>query len=279
MRDGDFGRTSDGGPHRCPESRAFLTGPDGRVTELRHAVGILRELVRGYRTLHFVGPCVTVLGSLRRDDDATCQLARAVGGAMARAGLTVMTGGGGGIAEAASRGAREAGGRTVGCTVESSPPQAASLYLDRELRLRYAFVRKALLVKYSVALVALPGGLGTLDEVFDVLTLSTRGDLRDFPIVLMGERHWRPLLDQIDAWVAREAPLDAVDRRSIVITDSPDEATRSVLRAAAHRFGIKLQPRRARRILGEHSLGGHSSRPRRYRFGRPVWPRPPERTP
>ena len=243
------------------ESRAFLTGPSGRLAELRHAVNIVRDLVRGCRTLHFVGPCVTVLGAPRSPEDgAVCQLARAVGGTMARAGLTVMTGGGAGVAEAASRGAREAGGPTVGCTIASSG-STTTPYVDRELRLRHFFVRETLMTKYSVALVAFPGDVDALDAVFGALTMSMRGDLRDFPVVLMGERYWRPIVDEIESSMAREVALDGA-RRLLLMSDSADEATRFVLHHAMHRFGTKLQPGRARRILGERSLGGHADRSR-----------------
>ena len=262
------------------ESRAFLAGPAGRLAELRHAVNIVRDLVRGCRTLHFVGPCVTVLGASRSPEGGSvCQLARAVGGTMARAGLTVMTDGGSGVAEAASRGAREAGGATVGCTIASSG-SATTPYLDRELRLRHSLVRATLMTKYSVGLVALPGGFATLDAVFGALAMSMRGDLRDFPIVLMGERYWRPIVDEIESSVARTVPLDGAGQQLLLVSDSANEATSFVLRHAIHRFGTKLQPGRARRILGERSLRGHADRSHyRPRVLRPrgFRSRPPER--
>jgi hypothetical protein len=279
MRDDDTAwKRGSGSPVRG-ESRAFLAGPDGRLAELRNAVHILRDLVRGCRTLHFVGPCVTVVGSAwSPGDDPVYRLARAVGRAMAGAGLTVMTGGGAGVAEAASRGAREVGGRTVACTMEPSGPQAGRC-VDRELRLRHSFVRETLMTKYSVALVALPGDVDTLDRVFGALTMSMRGELRDFPVVLMGERYWRSIIDRIDSPVAREAPVEGAGQQLLLVSDSPDEATSFVLHHALHRFGTKLQPGRARRILGERALHGHAERfrhrPRGFRLRGPR-PRPSE---
>jgi hypothetical protein len=134
-----------------------------------------------------------------------------------------------------------------------------------------------MLVKYSVALVALPGGLGTLDAVFGSLTLTSNGDLRDFPIVLVGERYWRPLIHQIGAAMARVDLADAVDLGRVLITDSPEEVTRSILRSATRRFGLKLQAPPARRSLGERPLHGHAVHPhhRRHRSGwRGLRPRP-----
>ncbi len=267
MKDSFDPMTSGAARGRCDDG-AFLTGPDGRLTELRRAVGIVGELVRGFRALHFAGPCVTVSGSGRfGEDHPYYQLAREIGAGMARAGLTVMSCGGAGVMEAASRGAREAGGRTVGCTIDLPGAGPTNPYVDRELRLRHFFVRKAMLVKYSVAFVALPGGFGTMDDVFQTLTLAETGSIRDFPLVLAGEGYWRPLLDQIGTTMIRAAVIDRSDLRPILITNSAEEATRYVLRCAEHRFGIKLVPPRARRFLGEHALRGRAERAGRPRHG------------
>ncbi len=256
----------EGSPRRSEEG-AFLTGPDGRVTELRRAVHVFGDLLRGFRALHFAGPCVTVFGSARLGEGHPYyDLGRAVGAEMARAGLTVMTGGGPGLMEAASRGAREAGGRTVACTVEPTRVQKTNPHVDREVHLRYSFVRKAMLVKYSVAFVALPGGFATMEEIFESLALSRDGRIADFPIVLLGERYWRPLLEQIGASMVGEALVDATDLERILITDSPEAATRCVLRWAGHRFGLKLLPPPARRPLGERALRGRRTTPFTHRL-------------
>ena len=252
------------------QGRAFFTGPEGRGTELRHAMRVVREFIHDFRVLHFVGPCVTVIGSGQPGEgDPDYELARAVGHAMAKAGLTVITTGGAGVMEAASRGAREAGGRTVACTLEEPGEDRASPAVDRELPHRYLFVRDAMLVKYSVGLVVLPGGFATMKGLFDAMTLSRSGDLCDFPVVLMGARHWRPIVNQIGASMAGSHELsDAVDLGRVVITDSPEDATRSILRSAAHRLGGKPAPRPARRTLGERSLDGLGGlRRRRHRSG------------
>jgi len=147
----------------------------------------MRDFLRGFRTLHFVGPCVTVFGSARiKREDPNYELARKMGAAIARLGFTVMTGGGPGIMEAANRGAKEVGGRSVGCNIELPSEQAANPYLDRCVRMHYFFVRKALLIKYSYAFVVMPGGAGTLDELFEAVTLIQTGKIKNFPIVIMG---------------------------------------------------------------------------------------------
>jgi uncharacterized protein (TIGR00725 family) len=166
-----------GGPARSPtqwgkgppetEEALFLQGPQPRHFELWKAIKIFLEIMHGFRALHFAGRCVTVFGSARfTPEQRYYQLAREVGGRLARAGFTVMTGGGPGIMEAANRGAREAGGRSLGCNIQLAHEQKPNPYLDRWITFRHFFVRKLMLVKYSYAFVALPGGFGTLDEIF-----------------------------------------------------------------------------------------------------------------
>src|SRR5437763_7355135 len=153
-------------PERADE--IFLEGPRSRFAEFLTLLRVMRDFLRGFRTLHFVGPCVTVFGSARiKSDDPHYELARKMGAAIARLGFTVMTGGGPGIMEAANRGAKEAGGRSVGCNIELPHEQTPNPYVDRCVTMHYFFVRKTLLVKYSYAFVVLPGGAGTLDELFE----------------------------------------------------------------------------------------------------------------
>ena len=149
------------GPGPGPaDIRDWLGGPRSRRSELARLARIFAEFLRGFRALHFLGPCVTVFGSARvAEDDPHYAMARSLGGRMAGLGLTVMTGGGPGIMEAANRGAREAGGRSIGCNIELPHEQQPNPYLDRFVTFRYFFVRKVMLVKYSVAFVVMPGGL------------------------------------------------------------------------------------------------------------------------
>src|SRR5947208_10421860 len=151
-------------PAECADE-IFLEGPRSRFEEFITLLRVMRDFLRGFRVLHFVGPCVTVFGSARiKRDDPHYELARKMGGAIARLGFTVMTGGGPGTMEAANRGAKDVGGRSVGCNIELPTEQTANAYLDRSVRMHYFFVRKALLIKYSYAFVFMPGGAGTLDE-------------------------------------------------------------------------------------------------------------------
>jgi len=232
------------------EERRFLEGPSGRLHELRMAVRICAEFVRGFRRLHFVGPCVTVFGSARlgagTDEYA---LGRRLGGLLAGAGFTVMTGGGPGLMEAANRGAREAGGRSVGCNIQLPAEQKPNPYLDLMVEFRYFFVRKVILVKYSYGFVALPGGFGTLDEVFEVLTLIQTGKVQEFPVVLLGTAYWAPLVRLLDHLLAA-GTVDARDLRRVVVTDDPAEATAAVRDAATRTWGLRLPPR-PRWYLGE----------------------------
>ena len=234
------------------DERHLLEGPDRRTTELFRALRIFREIIRGFRALHFVGPCATVFGSARfAESHPTYQLARETGRALAGEGLTVMTGGGPGVMEAANRGAREAGGVSIGCAIQLPEEQEANPYLDRLVSFRYFFVRKLMLVKYSVGFVAMPGGFGTMDEVFETLTLIQTGKIRDFPVVLMGAAYWQPLLDLLTRSMGPAGTIDELDVRRLLVTDSPEEAARHIARAAVHRFGVRLP--RPRRLLGERA--------------------------
>src|SRR5437868_1931953 len=182
----------------APPERAgeiFLEGPRTRFAEFCTLLKVMRDFLRGFRALHFVGPCVTVFGSARiKPDDPHYELARKMGAAIARLGFTVMTGGGPGIMEAANKGAKEVGGMSVGCNIELPHEQKPNPYLDRWVTFRHFYVRKLMLVKYSYAFIALPGGFGTLDEIFEVITLIQTEKIVEFPVILMGREYWEPLL-------------------------------------------------------------------------------------
>jgi hypothetical protein len=233
----------------------FLRGPQPRRVELLRAFRIFIEFVRGFRRLHFVGPCVTVFGSARFEQGHPYyEKAREVGGALARAGFTVMTGGGPGIMEAANRGAREANGRSVGCNIELPVEQQPNPYLDTWILFRYFFVRKVMLVKYSYAFIAMPGGLGTLDEIFETATLIQTGKIRQFPLILMGVDYWAPLLSFVSDRLIENGTIDAKDLSLIMATDSVDEAIAFIRDKALNQFGLTYGPRVKRSwLLGERA--------------------------
>jgi len=235
-----------------PHDTAFLEGPKSRFSELRRIFRIAAEFLRGFRQLHFVGPCVTVFGSARfREDHPYYALGREVGAELARVGATVLTGGGPGIMEAANRGAREAGGYSIGCNIKLPAEQKPNPYLDRWITFRYFFVRKVMLVKYSYAFVVLPGGFGTLDEMFEAVTLVQTRKIESFPVILMGAAYWAPLLGFIRDTLVKAGTIAPEDAALIKVTDSADEAGALVREAlSAHRAEIQARPRRIR-LLGE----------------------------
>ncbi len=235
---------------RGREDVVLLEGPARRGSEFLRALRILGEFIHGFRQLHFLGPCVTVFGSARfPEEHPHYQLAREMGGRIARAGFTVMTGGGPGIMEAANRGAREAGGRSVGCNIRLPVEQQPNPYLDRFVTFRHFFVRKVMLVKYSYAFVVLPGGFGTLDEIFETATLVQTGKISNFPLVLMGVEYWRDLRELLEGMV-RAGTIEARDLERIVFTDSPEHAMDVIETQATKAFGLK-RGRRSRWLLGE----------------------------
>ena len=236
------------GPGPEPVERFFLEGPRSRKSELASVLRIAFEFIRGFRTLHFVGPCVTVFGSARfGPEHPYYAIAREAGSRLARLGFTVMTGGGSGIMEAANRGAREAGGRSVGCNIMLPEEQKLNPYLDVNVTFQHFFVRKVMLVKYSYAFIAMPGGFGTLDEIFETTTLIQTGKIQKYPVVLMGREFWRPLMDFFRDRLIAEATIDPDDALRIMLTDSAEEAVASVTEAGMSRFGLTYGPRARRR--------------------------------
>lgn len=220
----------------------MLEGPRSWTHEGATLLRVVRDFVRGFRALHFVGPCVTVFGSARtREDDPHFELARQVGAGIARLGFTVMTGGGPGIMEAANRGAKEAGGRSVACNVELPFEQHPNAYLDRCVTMRYFFVRKVLLLKYSYAFVVLPGGGGTMDELFEAFTLIQTGKIQRFPIVLLGADYWHELLGLLEK-MASAGTIGPKDRELIYVAETVEDAIRHIREQAVKPFGLKPVP-------------------------------------
>ena len=244
----DWGKAPPG-----PKITQFLRGPQKRSFELGRAVQIFFEIMRGFRKLHFVGPCVTVFGSARfTSEHQYYLLARDVGEKLASAGFTVMTGGGPGIMEAANRGAKDAGGYSVGCNIELPQEQKHNPYLDRWVTFRHFFVRKLMLVKYSYAFIAMPGGFGTLDEIFETATLIQTHKIQNFPLVLVGKDYWQPLLDFLRGRLVAARTIDRIDVEHLLVTDSAEEAVRMVRDASLRQFGLTYGPRLKRRwLLGE----------------------------
>jgi uncharacterized protein (TIGR00730 family) len=235
--------------------RLFLSGPNPRSIDIKLLLGVVTDFIKGFRALAFVGPCVTVFGSARfAEDHPYYKQARAVGAAIAKMGFTVMTGGGPGIMEAANRGAKEVQGRSVGCNIVLPMEQHENPYLDRWVNIRYFFVRKVLLMKYSYGFVCMPGGFGTLDEMFEALTLIQTKKVRDFPVVLMGLDYWQPLQTMI-AEMAKRGTISPEDIGLIKFTDSVEEAVTHLEEQAVKQF----QLRRGRipqesKVLGEKGL-------------------------
>lgn len=237
------------------EDRVLLEGPHTRRQDLGLILRSVKDFVMGFRALHFVGPCVTVFGSARfNDGHEYYALGRQVGEAISRLGFTVMTGGGPGLMEAANRGAKEAGGLSVACNIRLPAEEFANKYLDRSVTVHHFFVRKVMLFKYSYGFVALPGGFGTMDELFEALTLVQTKKIENFPIVLMGTDYWKRLLHLVQNMVD-EGAIDPDEINTWLATDSVDEAMEHIRKHAIEGFGLRRRPRlRPSRLLGEPRL-------------------------
>ena len=232
--------------------RALLEGPHSRFREIQLLFRAMRDFVRGFRTLHFVGPCVTIFGSARfGESHPFYALTRDVGNRVSRLGFTVMTGGGPGLMEAANRGARDFGGPSVACNIQLPHEQKPNPYLDRSIYCHYFFVRKVLLFKYSYAFIAMPGGIGTMDELFEALTLIQTHKIRSFPIVLIGTEYWKPLVVLLHGLQERGAISDG-DLNLLMVTDDLNAAMAHIEAHTVVPFGLKRH--RPRRWLGERGL-------------------------
>ncbi|MBL9115239.1 MAG: TIGR00730 family Rossman fold protein [Verrucomicrobiaceae bacterium] len=238
------------------EDRLFLSGPNPRSRDFRLLMGVVNDFLNGFRALHFVGPCVTVFGSARfKEDHPYYVQARQIGAAVAKMGFTVMTGGGPGIMEAANRGAKDVGGRSVGCNIILPMEQEPNPYLDRWVNMKYFFVRKTLLIKYSYGFIIMPGGFGTMDELFEALTLIQTKKIRNFPIIMMGKDYWTDLIDFLERMKAA-GTISPEDLDLLLFTDSAEEAIAHLEAKAVGQFKLRKQRvPRSSWVLGEKGLG------------------------
>ncbi len=204
--------------------RVLLAGPHSRLHELQLLLGAVGDFIRGFRALHFVGPCVTVFGSARfHEDHPYYALGREVGRRIVQLGFTVMTGGGPGLMEAANRGAHEAGGLSIGCNIELPREQGMNPYAGVAVNFRYFFCRKTVFMTYADGFAPFPGGFGTLDELFEALTLIQTGKVYHFPVVLVGRDYWQGLLDWIRSTLLAEGKIAARDLDLLMVTDDCSE--------------------------------------------------------
>jgi uncharacterized protein (TIGR00730 family) len=203
---------------------------DFQGTDTWRALRILGEFVEGFDALANVGPAVSVFGSARvRRSDPQYRLARRVAARLVHEGFAIITGGGPGIMEAANRGARDAGGLSIGCNIELPFEQDPNPYVDLSIQFRYFFVRKTMFVKYAEAFIIFPGGMGTMDELFEALTLIQTGKIEHFPVVLVGRDYWRGLMTWIESKVLDEGKISAQDLELAVVTDDIDEIVQVIV--------------------------------------------------
>ena len=213
--------------------KLFLSGRRPSEADLASAVRFFLEFLQAFESFEATQPCVTVFGSSRfGEDHAQYQLAREIGSALAKAGYAVMTGGGSGIMEAANRGAREAGGVSLGCNIQLPHEQKPNKYLDRFIQFEHFFARKVMLVKYSSAFVVMPGGFGTLDEAFEIATLMQTNKLEHFPLIAVGGSFW----DHFDRFVldamVGQGTITVDETRVIQRAETPAEVVRLVRNGA-----------------------------------------------
>jgi uncharacterized protein (TIGR00730 family) len=206
--------------------------PDWKVRDSWRTLRILSEFVEGFDTLSDLPPAVSVFGSARSAADSPeCEMAQRLGAALARAGYAVITGGGPGVMEAANRGCTEAGGLSIGLGIELPFEQGMNEWVDVGIDFRYFFVRKTMFVKYAQAFVVLPGGMGTMDELFEALTLVQTEKVTRFPVVMMGTAYWSGLLSWMRDTMLADGKINAVDLDLIVCTDDVDEAVEHIAHA------------------------------------------------
>ncbi len=239
------------------QEQIFLEGPQSRGKEFLFALKVLQEFIMGFRKFHFLGPCATVFGSARfTEEHPYYNKAREMGAELAKLGFTVMTGGGGGIMEAANRGAKDAGGRSVGCNIALPLEQRSNKYLDRCVKIDYFFVRKVLLSKYSFAFIVMPGGFGTMDEFFEALTLIQTNKVKNFPVVLFGKEYHKNLYEHFQLSI-KEGTIGENDINMFYFTDSIPDAIHFIEHNAIQKFHLRSARKmivKPIRILGEKEI-------------------------
>ncbi len=220
------------------KSGDHLDGPQSRTSEFWFAVRVFFQFLKGFRALHFSGPCITVFGSARfQEDHPYYQLAREMGQQIASKGMTTMTGGGPGIMEAANRGAWESGGFSVGCNIQLPHEQSPNPFTHRWVTLRHFFVRKYMLLKYSYGFVVFPGGFGTMDELFETTTLIQTGVINEFPMVILGKDYYSPLFNMLETMI-QEGTIRQDDVDKILVTDNPVEAIDFLMNSISIQFTL-----------------------------------------
>ena len=208
----------------------FLAGRQSNEHNLESAIRFFLEFLKGFENFQYVGPCVTVFGSARfTEEHRYYQLARELGAALAEAGYAVLTGGGPGIMEAANRGAKEAGGKSFGCNIKLPMEQKPNPYVDAFIEFEHFFIRKVMLVKYSSAFAVMPGGFGTLDEIFEVVTLIQTGKLDGFPIVAMGGEFWDHMASFVQKTMIEEQTISPEDLALIARVDTVEQAVAHIV--------------------------------------------------
>lgn len=221
----------------------YLDGPKPRIYELKFAWHVFREFIHAFRTLHFVGPCITVFGSARFDEYNPYYIAaREFGKRIAALGFTTLTGGGPGIMEAANRGAYENGGESVGCNIKLPFEQKPNPWVNATVTFDHFFPRKVVLVKYSYAFIILPGGFGTMDEFFETLTLVQTKSISQFPIVLFGVKYYQPLMDYLHL-MAHQKTISKEDLDLVLLTDDIDNAMLHIHSYVKKNYTIKPRKR------------------------------------
>jgi uncharacterized protein (TIGR00730 family) len=221
----------------------FLSGPQSRIKEFLFTINILGQFIRGFRALHFIGPCITIFGSARfKEDHEYYKLTRKAAGEFAKLGFTIMTGGGPGIMEAANRGAKDVGGRSVGCNIQLPKEQTHNPYLDKWVEIKHFFVRKVLLVKYSFAFVVMPGGFGTLDEYFEAITLIQTNKIGSFPVIIFCKDFHRKLIEHTHI-MKKHGTISEADLSLFLVTDSIEEAVELIKEESIKRHGLKFEER------------------------------------
>ncbi len=217
----------------------MLEGPKSRWREFTFTFEVMFELLKGFRTFHFLPPCVCVFGSARFEEQHPFyQKAKEVASGISRLGFTIMTGGGPGIMEAANKGAREAGGLSVGCNIVLPFEQQHNPYMDRFLSFRYFFVRKVIMFKYSYAFVIFPGGMGTMDELFEAVTLIQTRKISHFPLIVMGMEFYEPMRSFLQQ-MAEKGTISQQDLELILFTDEVEEALQHLEKHSIQRFALR----------------------------------------